>query len=147
MPLMMCFALAMIQNQPVPADLSALANAARLDRPIVAWCRGEFRPGHDRAYAVAVAVSNGGGRYVLLEADAPVVELATFSGGPDISCYTPAAARELSLTIERSETIHGNVVPRWSTTVVCAFVESTRAVCWQYSPDSHAFEKIGEWTT
>ena len=93
------------------------------------------------------SVSNGGGRYVLLEADAPVVELATFSGGPDISCYTPAAARELSLTIERSETIHGNVVPRWSTTVVCAFVESTRAVCWQYSPDSHAFEKIGEWTT
>src|SRR5947208_15881997 len=94
----------MTPNQPVPADLSALADAARLDRPIAAWCRGEFRPGHDGAYAVAIAASNGGGRYVLLEPDAPVVELTTFSGGPDISCYTPAAARELSVSIERSET-------------------------------------------
>jgi len=33
------------------------------------------------------------------------------------------------------------------TTVVCAFVENTYAVSWQYSPDSRAFEKIGEWTT
>lgn len=133
--------------QSVPSELSALAAAARLERPVVGWCRGEFRSGHPGAYAVAISSANGGGRHMVLESDATVMELASFTGSPDLSCYTPAAARKLNATIGGSRTIHGEITPAWSTTVVCAFVENTRAVCWQYSPDRAVFVKVGEWVT
>jgi hypothetical protein len=135
------------RTQSVPRDLSELATAARIDRPVAAWCRAEFRPGRPGAYAVAVADANGGGRYLVLDTDTPALELAVFSAGPELACYTPAAARRLNATIERSETIQGGIAPRWKTTVVCGFVENTHAVCWQYSPAGRAVVKIGEWTT
>ena len=31
--------------------------------------------------------------------------------------------------------------------VICAFVEDTRAVCWQYSPDAPAFVEVAGWVT
>ena len=58
--------------QPVPPELSALAAKARLDRPVSAWRRGEFRPGHAHAFAAAVTAAAGGGRYVVLDSDASV---------------------------------------------------------------------------
>ena len=131
--------------QPAPAELSALAAKARLGSP-VAWCTGEFRTARRDAYAAAVAAP-GGGRYLVLEPDGTVVELARFTGGADLSCYTPAEARKLHGTIAQSETIQGRIVPRWRTTVVCAFVADTRAVCWQYSPADRAFVQVGEWVT
>lgn len=133
-------------SQQVPAKLAELAAVARLDRPVVAWCAGEFRSGHAGAYAVAIA-SASGGRYLVLESGQPVVELGRFTGGPDISCYTPAEARKLDLALRASDTISGRIAPEWATTVVCAFVENTRAVCWQHSPRNGAFVKVGEWVT
>jgi len=133
--------------QPVPPELSALAAKARLDGQVTAWCRGEFRSRHPRAFAVAITSAAGGGRYAVLEMDATVTELGSFTRGADLSCYTRAEARKLNVVIGHSETIHGHLAPRWSTTVVCAFVNPTTAVCWQYSPTDRVFVEVGGWTT
>ena len=132
--------------QAVPPALSRLAARARLESPVVDWCGGEFRAGHPGAYAVALSASRGG-RYAVLEADATVVELASFARTPDLACYTPAQARRLHEDIRRSETIHGQIRPRWRTTVICAFVDEVTSVCWQYSPADRVFVDIGGWVT
>ena len=137
----------MAAAQPPPAELSALAAKARLDGPVAAWCRGEFRSKHPRAFAVAITSAAGGGRYAVLESDATVTELGSFARSADLSCYTRAGARKLNEDIASSETIHGRVVPRWNTTVVCAFVDDVTSVCWQYSPTDRAFVKVGGWVT
>jgi hypothetical protein len=64
-----------------------------------------------------------------------------------LPCYTPAEARKLNNAIAAAGTMHGEIAPTWSTTVICGFVEETNAVCWQYSPKDRAFLKVGEWTT
>lgn len=133
--------------RPVPPRLAALAARARLDGAIAAWCAGEFRPGRRGAFAVAVTSPTGSARYAIIEADATITDLARFDGAPDLSCYSRAQAADLDRTIARSETVHGRVAPRWNTTVVCAFVEATHAVCWQYSPGERKFVTVGEWTT
>lgn len=137
----------MAAAQPAPPELSALAAKARIGGPVAAWCRGQFRPRHPRAFAVAIASAAGGGRYAVLESDATVTPLGSFTGGADLKCYTRAEARKLNDTIASSETIHGRVTPRWNTTVVCAFVDDVTSVCWQYSPTDRAFVEVGGWTT
>jgi hypothetical protein len=148
MQLMAGFAMASIAGaQSVPAELSALAAKARLDRPVAAWCRAEFRAGHPGAFAVALTAAAGGGRYVVLESDASVKELGLFTRGADLSCYSRAQAQQLSVAIGRSPTIQGQVTPRWNTAVICAFVDDTTSVCWQYSPDDGIYVKVGGWVT
>ena len=83
----------------------------------------------------------------MLEPDATVEALASFTGRAALSCYSRAEAEQLNVTIARSETIAGHVTPRWNTTVVCGFVDETTSVCWQYSPADGAFIKVGEWVT
>jgi hypothetical protein len=134
-------------GQEKPSALTALAARARLSGPVAAWCRAEFRPDHAGAFAVAVTAATGGGRYVALDVDGTVTDLATFKGAADLSCYSRARARELDSSIRQSETIHGHITPRWGTTVVCGFIDETSAVCWQYSPADRAFVKVGEWVT
>jgi hypothetical protein len=133
--------------KPAPAELSALAAKARLAGPIASWCRGDLPPGRNGGYAVAIREGSGGGRYLVLQPDATFIELAAFTAGPDLSCYSPADARKLSASIDQSETIHGAIAPRWRTTVVCGFVDNTTAVCWQYSPQERRFVKVGRWVT
>ena len=140
-------AASIVAAQPAPSELSVLAAKARLDRPVAAWCRGEFRAGRPGAFAVAVASPAGAGRYLVLEADATVVELGSFTRGADLSCYSPAEAEKLNVTIGRSDTIHGRIAPRWSTTVVCGFVDATTAVCCQHSPLESVFMEVGHWVT
>jgi hypothetical protein len=134
--------------QPAPPpDLAALMAKARVEGKLMSWCRGQFRGTRPNGYAVAVVSASGGGRYLALDGDATVVELAPFKGAPDLACYTPAEARKINETIGRSETISGKVAPVFATTVVCGFVENTSAVCWQYSPKAREFVKVGEWQT
>ena len=135
----------MAAAQPAPADLSRLAELA--DLAVAAWCGGELHPGDSGTYAVAVTAPGGGGRYVVLGSDGTVVELAAFTGQPEISCYDPAAARALDLAISDSSTVEGTITVPWETSVVCAFVENTRAACWQHSPTLREFVTVGEWTT
>jgi hypothetical protein len=135
-----------VAQQP-PPELSALASKAGLDRPVSTWCRAEFRTGYSGEFAVAVISAAGGGRYLVLESDGSVRELASFTQGPDLSCYSRAQAEQLDLTIGRSRAIHGQITPRWNTAVICAFVDATTSVCWQYSPDDHVFVRIGGWVT
>jgi hypothetical protein len=134
-------------HNPPPAELSALATRAHLAAPIAAWCHGEFRGAHTGEYAVAITRPSRGGQYLVLEPDATAIELAAFTGSADLSCYSPAEARKLNTSMQRSETIHGTLSPRWRTTVVCGFVDDTSAVCWQYSPSDRSFVKVGEWVT
>ena len=140
-------AASIVAAQSVPHDLSALAAKARLAQPVAAWCRGEFRSGSPRAFAVAVTSAAGGGRYVVLEADAMVTELASFTRSADLSCYTRAEVQKLNVIIAQSDTIRGQVTPRWRTAVVCTFVDDTTSVCWQYSPADGVFVKVGGWVT
>lgn len=136
------------RDRPVPAVLTSLAQKAQLSGRLAAWCGGEFRAGHPGAFAAALRSPSGDkGRYVVLEpGEAPIV-LGPFDGTPDLSCYTAAEARTLGETIGSSETIEGRIVPRWQTTVVCAFSDNTTAACWQYSPSERRFVKIGGWIT
>jgi hypothetical protein len=113
---------------------------------VTAWCRAEFQPGHPDAFALAVA-SVAGGRYVALDADGNVTELASFTRSADLSCYSRAEAEHLDVTIRQSDTIHGRITPRWNTTVVCGFIDDTSAECWQYSPGERAFVRVGQWIT
>lgn len=145
-PRLLCLAVSAVAAsalaQPVPAELSALATKAGLDRPIAVWCRGEFRSGHPGEFAVATT-----GRYLVLETDATVVYLASFARAADLSCYSRAEAEQLNVDIGRSATIQGRITPRWDTTVICAFVDDTTAVCWQFSPTAGVFVDVGGWTT
>jgi hypothetical protein len=129
-----------------PADLSAHIEQGRVKGRLISWCEGQFDSGHSKGYAAAVESASGGGRYVVLH-EGVVLDLAPFKKWPDLSCYTPAAARKLNDSIRVSETISGRIVPVFSTTVVCAFIEETSAVCWQYSPKVRSFVKVGEWQT
>ena len=133
--------------QPVPTNLSALVARARIDGRVEAWCAGRFHPKPTNAFAVAMTSPAGGGRYVVIEADAAFKELARFSGGADLSCYTRAEAQRLDRTIRQSATIHGRITPRGNTTIACGFIEDTIAVCWQFDPSTGAFVTIGGWTT
>src|SRR5687767_5581375 len=101
---------------------------------MASWCQGQFEPGRPRAYAVAITTPPGGGRYLVIDSEGKAVELARFNSAPDLACYTPAEARKLNDAIRSSETISGRIAPLFPTTIVCAFVEETQAVCWQYSP-------------
>jgi hypothetical protein len=130
----------------VPPELLALTAASRLDGTVTAWCRAGFRPAQANAFAAAMT-SAAGGRYVALEPGAPVIELGRFTRRADLACYTRAQAEDLDKSIRQSSTIHGQIVPRFNTTVVCGFLEDTVAECWQYSPDDRAFVKVGGWTT
>ncbi len=134
-------------HQPVPPELSARVAKSKLGAPVSAWCRVLSRAGRPRAYAVAIASADRGGRYLVVESDATAVELAPFRDDPGLACYTPAQAKALNRTIGKSETIEGSVTPRWSTTVVCGFVDETTSVCWQYSPTKRTFVTVGGWIT
>jgi hypothetical protein len=135
---------ALVSSQP--AELQALVARAKLDGAVAAWCRAEFQSGQRGSYAVA-AGAGAGGRYLALDADGRATTLSAFAGRADLSCHTRAEAEQLDRSIRQSETIHGQVTPRWSTTVVCGFTDDTTAQCWQYSPADHAFVKVGGWTT
>jgi len=135
------------RGAPPPAELSALVAKTRIEGSIAAWCHGELRAGRSGGFAVALSASGGGGRYVALDADGTVTALAAYTGSPEVSCYSRAEAGRLNDTIRQSQTIHGEVTPRWNTGVVCAFVEETNAVCWQYSPSGRTFVKVGGWVT
>ena len=132
---------------PVPPALAELAAKAGINGPLAGWCGGEFRPGQRGAFAVAAGSARKGGRYLVVESDGKAYQLSAYAGGADIACYTPAEAKKLNETIGETDTVHGKVGPRWSTTVVCGFVEDTEAVCWQYSPAEARFVKVGGWTT
>ena len=136
-----------LSAQTVPSDLSQLAAKSALQSPVVGWCSGANGVGGGGAYAIAIGSAGGLGRYLVLKLDGSVVELANFRSGAHLSCYTPAEAKKVSITISRSETIEGRITPRWSTTVVCGFVDGATSVCWQYSPVDSKFVRVGGWTT
>ena len=133
--------------QEMPPELVALTAKARINGPVVAWCRAEFRSGQPGAFAVAVTSADGGGRYLALDSDGRVTELGSFARRADLSCYSRAQAEKLDVSITQSATIHGHITPRWNTTVVCGFIDDTAATCWQYSPANPAFVTVGQWVT
>lgn len=127
--LVLALALALQPARESPHDLAALAAKARL-APIVMWCRAEFQSGQKGSFALAVG-AHGAGRYLALDADGRPTALSEFNGRADLSCYTRAEAEKLERSIRQSETIHGQIAPRWNTTVVCGFTDNTTAHCWQ----------------
>ncbi len=137
-------AVAPLQAPAMPGELSRLVERANLGR-VSDWCRAETRSRGRQAYAVAIGAN--GGRYVALVSNSLVVELARYSDGAELSCYSREEAQKLDRSISESEGIHGSIKPRWSTPVICGFVDYTRAVCWQFSPGHNTYLKVGEWVT
>jgi hypothetical protein len=129
----------------LPRELAALAAKAKL-APIVSWCRAEFQTGQRGSFAVATAAGEDR-RYIALDADGRPTSLSEFKGRADLSCYTRAEAEKLERSIRQSETIQGQIAPRWNTTVLCGFTDDTTAHCWQYSPVDRTFVRVGGWTT
>ena len=128
--------------QPLPAELSALAVEARLDLPVTDWCRGQFQTGHPGAYAVAVTAAKGAAATSCLNRVPPRSSWPCSPVVPEIACYTPAAARALDLEIKSSSTIDGQITAPWTTAVVCAFLENTRARCCQWQPKTAHFGQL-----
>ena len=141
-----CSMIPLAAVQTTPAELVALVTKARLAGTVTAWCRAEFRSGRTGAFAIAVTRAVGG-RYLALDADGRATALGSFTSKPDLSCYSRAEAEKLDRSIRQSETIHGQITPRWNTTVVCGFIDDKTAECWQSSPTDRAFVKVGRWTT
>lgn len=141
----LAFAVALQPVLKPPEELTALAARRKL-APIVAWCRAEFQTGQQGSFALAVG-DHGAGRYLALDADGRATALSEFTGRGDLSCYTRAEAEKLQRSIRQSETIDGQIAPRWDTTVVCGFTDNTTAHCWQYSPIDRTFVTVGGWTT
>lgn len=133
--------------RPVPDELAVLMKKARTSGAIVASCKGTIIDRGRASWAVAIVSEPGGGVYAAVSSDGNAIELARFAGGAELSCYEPSQARKLNTTIKRSETIAGAVDPVSDTTVVCGFIEDTRAVCWQYSPRLKQFVVVGGWIT
>ena len=130
-----------------PPDLAELTTKARLSGTIVSHCAAEFERGRAGAYAVAVISPDGNGRYVALHPDGVMQEIVPFFGEGEVSCYTRAEALKLQATIQKSETIHGSLEPRFDGTTVCTFITDTSVTCWQYSPAARDFVKVGQWLT
>ncbi len=112
-----------------------------------AWCAVTSMPGVAPAYAVAISTPQGGGRYLVIEREDRSTVLGNYAGPADLSCRSAAQADALNESIARSATVQGSVRARGPSTVVCGFVEPTRALCWQYTPAARAFVQVGEWTT
>jgi hypothetical protein len=129
-----------------PGELTALLAKADLADSVLASCATEFTAGV-QSFAVATGHGPQGGRYLVVEPDATVHALAEFVAGAEVSCYSPEEAAALHATIAESETIAGEVRPLHETGTVCGFVNSTDAVCWQYSPADRAVVRVGGWTT
>jgi hypothetical protein len=131
----------------MPSELAALVAKARLNGRVTAWCRAEFLSAQTGAFAVAITSAAGSGRYVALDSDGRMTELASFDRVADLSCYTRGQAEALDFSIRESSIIHGHITPLWNTTVVCGFTDDTTAACWQYSPVDRAFVRVGHWIT
>jgi len=132
--------------QQAPLDLAPLLARAGVAGTAVASCRGEIRVGHPDDVAIAVSDGTAGGRYLAVM-DGMAFELSAYSGKPDLSCYTVREADRLTAEIAKSDTINGRITAEWDGTAICAFIEPTIAVCWQYAPERKAFVRIGGWTT
>ena len=143
--IVLALAMALQATPKPPQELAALAAKAKV-AAIVTWCPAEFQSGQQGSFAVAVG-DHGAGRYLVLDADGRVTALSEFTGRADLSCYTRVDAEKLERSIRQSETIHGQIAPRWNTTVVCGFTDETTAHCWQYSPADRTFVTVGGWTT
>lgn len=139
-------AVAMAQLRP--AELVARVASAGLTGPILRFCPATFRPGRS-GFAIAMPSSESGkGRYFALDGDAPPVVLGGYVGEVDLACYDRQQADQLNTAIRESGgAMHGQVAPRWDTTIVCGFAESTLAVCWQLDPEVQRFVEVGRWTT
>jgi hypothetical protein len=140
-------AVPLFARQLLPVDLTELGIKARLTGTIVSHCPAEFEPGRVGAYAVAAVSPDGVGRYVALHPDGVMQEIIPFSREGQVSCYTRAEALKVHATIQKSDTTHGSIEPRFDTTVVCVFIDDTTATCWQYSPAARDFVKVGQWMT
>ena len=143
--IVLALAMALQTTPKPPQELAALAAKAKV-AAIVTWCPAEFQSGQQGSFAVAVG-DHGAGRYLVLDADGRVTALSEFTGRADLSCYTRVDAEKLERSIRQSETIRGQIAPRWNTTVVCGFTDNTTAHCWQYSPVDRTFVTVGGWTT
>jgi hypothetical protein len=138
---------ATVSAAPVPAPVAEIAARAKIQGAIVASCTAIFRANRAPGFAIAVSSAKTGGRYLVIESERRVFELASYTGKPDLACYTRAEAVKLNASIAASETIEGSIAPLFGTAVVCAFLEQTAATCWQYSPKANTFVKVGSWVT
>jgi hypothetical protein len=145
--------LAVLANRAVaqvrPPELVARAAALGLSGPILRFCPAEFEPGRRGGFAIAMRVpQETKGRYLAIDVDGPALELGTFTGDVDLSCYDAEQVTQLGAALKESgSAMHGQIVPRWTTTTVCGFVEPTRAICWQFDPSTRRFVEVGQWTT
>ena len=145
-----CVATAIVLRLAAQQTDSALATPSIAPVCMVTSTRraaAAFRPGQGGDFAVAVSEAADGGRYLVVQDDGRVHELADYSGKPDLSCYSVTEADRLNANIARSDTMNGRVVAEWDGAVVCGFIEPTIAVCWQFAQEQRRFVRIGGWTT
>ena len=134
------------RGEALPRELSSLLARSPYEGRIETWCRGNFDGSEAAGFAVALVTARGT-VYATVRGEAELVMLASFTGRPDLSCYSRREAEKLNASIRTSGTISGSLTPQWDTTVVCGFIADTEAVCWQYSAEERKFVKVGGWVT
>lgn len=132
-----------------PPELVARVGALGLSGPILRFCPAEFEPGRRGAFAIAMrSPQEATGRYLALDVEGPALELGTFTGEVDLSCYDREQVTQLSAALKESGgAMQGQIAPRWTTTTVCGFAEPTLAICWQFDPRARRFVEVGRWNT
>lgn len=130
-----------------PPEMLELVAKAGFEGTVVRWCPAEIETGRARVFVVAVNPSQGERRYVVLDPDGSVTPLAPYAGTADVSCYPRERADEVGAAMKASDTVTGQLAPRWNSTVICAFVQETEAACWQFDPGGKRFVEVGRWRT
>jgi hypothetical protein len=97
-------------------------------------------------FAVAVRGASLEGMYFVLSANRLPTLLGRFSGKAELNCLSAESARDLNSAIQASETIHGKILPKPDGAVVCGFLSSTEAGCWQLNQDN-THREVGGWIT
>ena len=63
--------------------------------------------------------------YAVIDGNRQITPLADASVSPDLACHTRQEATKLDANIRVSETIEGDITPKWDSTVICGFVRDT----------------------
>lgn len=134
------FAALAVASVPVSQE-GPLVNSAFPDARILTSCQLT-----NGGVAVAVANSGTGGAYYIVMPGSEPAELGEFAEEVSLACHSPEEATRLNGVIGESEGISGGIFPSGSGTVICAFLSSVEAGCWQFDLGGN-IKRVGGWIT
>lgn len=133
---------AAVASAPTPASREgSLPHSPFPSERVLASC-----PLASGGVAVATGDPGIGGVYYIVVPGSEPAKLGEFAGEADLACYSSEKAKRFNGVIAESEGISGGILPSGSDTVICGFLSSVEAECWQFDHDGN-LKPVGGWTT